>query len=204
MVQFKVDRSRNRAPIATSAALGYAMLRGPSVGVPPDVAQIIAVTSVATMIGVAPRAIAGLRWDIVVSSRRVLSVACAAAVFSAVVPADLVLERLLAARGPAGPGDAARRTDRRSRRRAGRCGAGDRAVQQAVPGVAAGRADRDGPDRDGDGPRRRHPGGRDVAAGVVGAAAGRRAAAADAVRVPAVRVGAEDVPDDGAVDGAEY
>ncbi|GAB2591337.1 HD-GYP domain-containing protein [Kribbella endophytica] len=89
MVQFKVDRSRNRAPIATSAALGYAMLRGPSVGVPPDVAQIIAVTSVATMIGVAPRAIAGLRWDIVVSNRRVLSVACAAAVFSAVVPADL-------------------------------------------------------------------------------------------------------------------
>ena len=89
MVQFKVDRSRNRAPIATSAALGYAMLRGPSLHVPPDVAQVIAVTSVATMIGVVPRAIAGLRWDIVVSNRRVLSVACAAAVFSAVIPDDL-------------------------------------------------------------------------------------------------------------------
>ncbi len=89
MVQFKVDRSRNRAPIATSAALAYAMLRGPSLGVAPDVAQVIAVTSVATLLGVAPRAIAGLRWDVVVSCRRVLSVACAAAVFSAVIPADL-------------------------------------------------------------------------------------------------------------------
>ncbi len=89
MVQFKVDRSRNRAPIATSAALGYAMLRGPSLEVAPDIAQVIAVTSVATMIGMCPRAIAGLRWDIVVSNRRVLSVACAAVVFSAVVPRDL-------------------------------------------------------------------------------------------------------------------
>jgi hypothetical protein len=89
MVQFKVDRSRNRAPIATSAALGYAMLRGPSVAPSPEVAQIIAVTFVATMAGVAPRAIAGLRWDLVVSCRRVLSVACAAAVFNAVIPAGL-------------------------------------------------------------------------------------------------------------------
>ncbi|HET6292715.1 MAG TPA: HD domain-containing phosphohydrolase [Kribbella sp.] len=89
MVQFKVDRSRNRAPIATSAALAYAMLRGPSLATPPDVAQIIAVTFVATMVGVGPRAIAGLRWDLVVSCRRVLSVACAAVVFAAVTPADL-------------------------------------------------------------------------------------------------------------------
>jgi hypothetical protein len=89
MVQFKVDRSRNRAPVATSAALGYAMLRGPSLQVPPDVAQIIAVTSVATVLGVAPRALAGLRWDAVVSCRRVLSVACAATVFAAVIPSDL-------------------------------------------------------------------------------------------------------------------
>jgi hypothetical protein len=84
MVQFNVDRSRNRAPIATSAALGYAMLRGPSVGVPPDVAQVVTVVGISTMLGVTPRAIAGLRWDAVVSCRRVLSVACAAAVFSAV------------------------------------------------------------------------------------------------------------------------
>jgi hypothetical protein len=89
MVQFKVDRSRNRAPIATSAALGYAMLRGPSLATSPEVAQIIAVTFIATMAGVAPRAIAGLRWDLVVSCRRVLSVACAAVVFNAVIPADL-------------------------------------------------------------------------------------------------------------------
>ncbi|MDX6247635.1 MAG: hypothetical protein QOF10_995 [Kribbellaceae bacterium] len=89
MVQFKVDRSRNRAPIATSAALGYAMLRGPSVHPAPDVAQIIAVVSVATMIGVGPRALAGLRWDVVVSCRRVLSVACAAAVFAALIPGDM-------------------------------------------------------------------------------------------------------------------
>lgn len=89
MVQFRVDRSRNRAPIATSAALGYAMLRGPSVGVPPDVAQVVAVTAVATLVGVLPRAVAGLWWDAVVSSRRLLSVACTAVVFSAVTPPDL-------------------------------------------------------------------------------------------------------------------
>lgn len=89
MVQFKVDRSRNRAPIATSAALGYAMLRGPSVVPSPEVAQIIAVTFIATMAGVVPRAISGLRWDVVVSCRRLLSVACAAVVFTAVIPADL-------------------------------------------------------------------------------------------------------------------
>ncbi|MFD3404047.1 HD-GYP domain-containing protein [Kribbella sp. NPDC058693] len=89
MVQFRVDRSRNRAPIATSAALGYVLLRPPEVAIPPDVAQIIAVTGLATLAGVLPRITAGLRWDIVVSSRRVLSVAAAAAVFSAVVPADL-------------------------------------------------------------------------------------------------------------------
>ena len=88
MVQFKVDSSRNRAPIATSAALGYAMLRGPSLAVPPDVAQIITVVGVSTMLGVVPRAIAGLRWDVVVSCRRVLSVACAAAVFAALIPSD--------------------------------------------------------------------------------------------------------------------
>jgi hypothetical protein len=89
MVQFRVDRIRNRAPIATSAALGYAMLRGPSVGIPPDVAQIVAVTAVATVAGLLPRAIAGLWWDIVVSCRRGISVACAAAVFAALVPSDL-------------------------------------------------------------------------------------------------------------------
>jgi hypothetical protein len=89
MVQFKVGPSRNRAPIATSAALGYAMLRGPSVHVSPSVAQVIAVTAIATLIGVGPRALAGLRWDVVVSSRRVLSVTCAAAVFAAVTPNDL-------------------------------------------------------------------------------------------------------------------
>lgn len=89
MVQFRVDRSRNRAPIATSAALGYAMLRGPSVGIPPDAAQVVAVTAVATLAGVLPRAVAGLWWDPVVSSRRLLSVACTAVVFSAVTPADL-------------------------------------------------------------------------------------------------------------------
>ncbi|MGZ0151945.1 HD-GYP domain-containing protein [Kribbella sp. WER1] len=89
MVQFNVDRSRNRAPIATSAALAYAMLRGPSLDTPPSVSQIIVVTTLATMIGIIPRAIAGLRWDIVVSSRRALSVACTALVFSAVIPADL-------------------------------------------------------------------------------------------------------------------
>jgi hypothetical protein len=86
MVQFRVDRSRNRAPIATSAALGYAMLRGPSVALPPDVAQIVAVTAVATIAGIVPRATAGLWWDVVVSCRRGLSVACAAAVFAVVVP----------------------------------------------------------------------------------------------------------------------
>jgi hypothetical protein len=89
MVQFRVDRSRNRAPIATSAALGYALLRGPEVSVAPDIAQVIAVTGLATLAGLLPRMIAGLRWDIVVSSRRVLSVACAAAVFNAVTPPDL-------------------------------------------------------------------------------------------------------------------
>ncbi|NOL43501.1 response regulator receiver protein [Kribbella sandramycini] len=88
-VQFRVDRSRNRAPIATSAALGYAMLRGPSVGMPPELAQVIAVTAVATAAGIVPRAIAGLRWDIVVSCRRGISVACAAAVFEALTRRDL-------------------------------------------------------------------------------------------------------------------
>ncbi len=90
MLQFKVDRSRNRAPIATSAALGYAMLRGSEVGVAPDVAQIVAVVWVATLAGIRPRAIAGLWWDLVVSSRRLISVACAAVVFAAVLPANLV------------------------------------------------------------------------------------------------------------------
>jgi hypothetical protein len=90
MVQFRVDRIRNRAPIATSAALGYAMLRGPSLGLPPDVAQVVAVTAVATAAGILPRAIAGLRWDVVVSCRRVISVACAAAVFAALTPRDLI------------------------------------------------------------------------------------------------------------------
>ncbi|GAA1585841.1 metal-dependent phosphohydrolase [Kribbella sancticallisti] len=89
MVQFRVDRNRNRAPIATSAALGYAVLRPPEVAIPPDVAQIIAVVGLATLAGVLPRMIAGLRWDVVVSCRRVLSVACAAAVFAAVTPSDL-------------------------------------------------------------------------------------------------------------------
>jgi hypothetical protein len=89
MVQFRVDRSRNRAPIATSAALGYAMLRGPSLTVPPDVAQVIAVTAVATLAGILPRAVAGLPWDVVVCFRRVISVACAAAVFAAVTPSSL-------------------------------------------------------------------------------------------------------------------
>jgi hypothetical protein len=90
MVQFRVDRSRNRAPIATSAALGYALLRGPEVLVPPDVAQIIAVTGIATLAGVLPRIFAGIPLDIVVSCRRVLSVACAAAVFAAVTPRGLL------------------------------------------------------------------------------------------------------------------
>ncbi|WP_246486544.1 HD-GYP domain-containing protein [Kribbella qitaiheensis] len=89
MVQFRVDRSRNRAPIATSAALGYAMLRGPSLTVPPDVAQVIAVTAVATLAGILPRAVAGLPWDVVVCCRRVISVACAATVFAAVTPSNL-------------------------------------------------------------------------------------------------------------------
>ncbi|WP_329002251.1 response regulator receiver protein [Kribbella sp. NBC_00709] len=90
MVQFRVDRIRNRAPIATSAALAYAVLRGPSVHVPPDVAQIIAVTAVATAAGILPRAIAGLRWDVVVSCRRGISVACAAAVFAGLTTPDLI------------------------------------------------------------------------------------------------------------------
>ena len=85
MVQFNVYGHRNRAPIATSAALGYAMLRGPAL-VPPDIAQIITVVGISTMIGVIPRAVAGLRWDVVVSCRRVLSVACAAVVFTALIP----------------------------------------------------------------------------------------------------------------------
>jgi hypothetical protein len=89
MVQFNVDRSRNRAPIATSAALAYALLRGSSLETPPDVAQIVCVTWLATLVGILPRAVAGLRWDIVVSTRRVISVACAAVVFAAVIPADL-------------------------------------------------------------------------------------------------------------------
>ncbi|MEV8375789.1 HD domain-containing phosphohydrolase [Kribbella sp. NPDC056861] len=86
MVQFRVDRSRNRAPIATSAALAYVMLRGPALHVPPDVAQIIAVTGVATLAGIVPRAVAGLGWDLVISSRRVLSVGCAAVVFAVLTP----------------------------------------------------------------------------------------------------------------------
>jgi len=89
MVQFRVDRIRNRAPIATSAALGYAMLRGPAIDDPPSLAQIVAVTAVATVIGIGPRVLAGLPWDAVVSSRRVLSVACAAAVFNAIAPTGL-------------------------------------------------------------------------------------------------------------------
>ncbi|WP_344144136.1 HD-GYP domain-containing protein [Kribbella yunnanensis] len=90
MVQFKVDRSRNRAPIATSASLAYALLRGTDVGLPPDVAQVVAVTWIATLAGIAPRAIAGLSWDLVVSSRRVISVACAATAFWAVIPDGFV------------------------------------------------------------------------------------------------------------------
>ncbi|TCM48209.1 HD-GYP domain-containing protein [Kribbella sp. VKM Ac-2568] len=89
MVQFRVDRSRNRAPIATSAALGYAMLRGPEVGVPPDVAQVVAVVAIATIAGLVPRVVAGLRWEVVISARRVLSVAAATAAFSAVIPNDM-------------------------------------------------------------------------------------------------------------------
>jgi hypothetical protein len=89
MVQFRVGRDGNRAPIATSAALGYGLLRGPQVGVPPDVAQVVTVVSIATVAGVVPRIVAGLRWDIVVSCRRVLSAAAAAAVFSVVVEPTL-------------------------------------------------------------------------------------------------------------------
>jgi hypothetical protein len=89
MVQFRVDRNRNRAPIATSAALAYAMLRGSSLEVPPDLAQVVAVTWLSTLAGIVPRAVAGLPWDLVVSSRRVISVGCAAAVFAAVIPDDL-------------------------------------------------------------------------------------------------------------------
>lgn len=88
MVQFRVDSLRNRAPIATSAALGYAMLRGPALDVPPEVAQIVAVTGLATVAGLFPRAIAGLPWDPVISSRRVLSVACAAITFALIAPGD--------------------------------------------------------------------------------------------------------------------
>ncbi|GAA2827771.1 HD-GYP domain-containing protein [Kribbella solani] len=90
MVQFRVDRTRNRAPIATSAALAYAVLRGPSLEFPPDVAQVIAVTAVATGAGILPRAIAGLWWDAVVSCRRGISVACAAVVFAALTSRDLL------------------------------------------------------------------------------------------------------------------
>ncbi|GAA1586106.1 metal-dependent phosphohydrolase [Kribbella hippodromi] len=89
MVQFRVDGSRNRAPIATSAALGYVMLRGPALDNPPEVAQIVAVTGLATLAGVFPRAVAGLPWDLVISSRRVLSVACAAIAFALVIPDHL-------------------------------------------------------------------------------------------------------------------
>ncbi|MEU8224850.1 HD domain-containing phosphohydrolase [Kribbella sp. NPDC048915] len=89
MVQFRVDGVRNRAPIATSAALGYVMLRGPALDAPPEVAQIVAVTGFATLAGLFPRAIAGLPWDLVISSRRVLSVACAAITFALVIPNDL-------------------------------------------------------------------------------------------------------------------
>jgi HD domain len=90
MVQFRVDRMRNRAPIATSAALGYAMLRQPALDVPPDLAQIITVTAAGTILGIIPRALAGMSWDAVVSCRRVLSVACAAAVFAAITPDGLL------------------------------------------------------------------------------------------------------------------
>ncbi|TDO63927.1 hypothetical protein EV651_105150 [Kribbella sp. VKM Ac-2571] len=89
MVQFRVDRTRNRAPIATSAALGYCLLRGPQVAIPPDVAQVVAVAAAATAIGVLPRILAGLWWDAVVSCRRLLSVGAAAVVFAAVAPSHL-------------------------------------------------------------------------------------------------------------------
>ncbi|WP_427890088.1 HD-GYP domain-containing protein [Kribbella sp. GL6] len=102
MVQFRVDRSRNRAPIATSAALGYCLLRGPDVPVPPEVAQIVAVTTIATAIGVLPRIIAGLWWDAVVSCRRLLSVGAAAVVFAAIVPNDLAWDGSVAHALPLG------------------------------------------------------------------------------------------------------
>ncbi|MFF0343976.1 HD-GYP domain-containing protein [Kribbella sp. NPDC004875] len=89
MVQFRVDGTKNRAPIATSAALAYVMLRGPALSESPELAQVIAVTWLATLAGIVPRAIAGLRWDLVVSSRRIISVWCAAVVFEAVTPSDL-------------------------------------------------------------------------------------------------------------------
>jgi hypothetical protein len=89
MVQFRVGRDGNRAPIATSAALGYALLRGPQVDTLPDVAQVVTVVSIATVAGLLPRIVADLRWDIVVSCRRVLSAAAAAAVFSVVVEPTL-------------------------------------------------------------------------------------------------------------------
>jgi hypothetical protein len=89
MVQFRVDRTRNRAPIATSAALGYCLLRGPHVAIPPDVAQVVAVAATATAIGVLPRMLAGLWWDAVVSCRRLLSVGAAAVVFGAIAPNHL-------------------------------------------------------------------------------------------------------------------
>ncbi|MGW7683790.1 HD-GYP domain-containing protein [Kribbella sp. NPDC054772] len=89
MVQFKVDRSRNRAPIATSAALAYATLRGNGLDLAPDVTQVMAVTWIATLTGLVPRAIAGMSADLVVANRRFISVACAAVVFAAVVPDDL-------------------------------------------------------------------------------------------------------------------
>ncbi len=93
MVQFRVDRVRNRAPIATSAALGYAMLRGPALDTPPTPAQILAVTAVATVIGAVPRVLSAMPWDAVVSSRRVLSVGAAAAVFSVVTPDRMAWNR---------------------------------------------------------------------------------------------------------------
>ncbi|MGW6200288.1 HD-GYP domain-containing protein [Kribbella sp. NPDC055110] len=86
MVQFRVDGMRNRAPIATSAALGYCFLCGPQVPISPEVAQAVAVAAVATAVGVLPRIVAGLWWDAVVSCRRLLSVGAAAVVFAAVVP----------------------------------------------------------------------------------------------------------------------
>ncbi|WP_371404215.1 response regulator receiver protein [Kribbella sp. NBC_00662] len=89
MVQFNVDGSRNRAPIATSAALAYAMLGGSTLDTAPDVTQVMAVTWLATLAGLVPRAIAGLSADLVVANRRFISVACAAVVFAAVVPEDL-------------------------------------------------------------------------------------------------------------------